>query len=487
MTELSSCAGNFFNEICGVNVIANPGQEVGLDDDCILVLGQIHPDGTAAPGVYQYNSRTANDQFGANGTLMSMINEILDSCPTADLYVYGVADPAGTAGSAEIEIAGVDTATASGTVYVWINGQAYSVPFDPAASPTPDTDAIVAARLAAVIASANPFLDVTVAAGVVSIETTETGEVAGWLDVRSSYSCQPSLITSDEITVTIAATEGVGVPDLSGLPGIPEGCEFVVNPFTDNASISSVESYLCREWSGGASSRAYGVYYGSAVDAAAFGLSTNDPKFSYLAINGALTPPYTESAAYACIAYSRLNCAATDKASSLSGEVMPALLSPESGDLFTNSEKANLVENGMGYFNVTRAKDVVIGRAVTTYTVADNGTTDLSLQDVNKPAIYACMSKRLTDGLTAKFTGFTFRTDGVVGGNSRRVTTVEGVENCIITFAQEFSDENIIQNIDAFIDSLNVELDATTGCILVQTNPDIPCPLCCMNVYLGAS
>ena len=485
MTELSSCTNNVFTERCGVNVFINPAQSLGTDDDCVLIVGQIHPDGTAAPGLYQYNANTAPELFGSNGTLIQSVTEFLEGCPTADVYIYAAADPAATAGSADVTITGVAAAAASGTVFVWVNGQVYSVAFDP----TVDTDDDVAERLSALIGSDFPFLNVSVAGNVISLETSETGEIAGFLDVRGSYSCRPELVTSADVVVEIASVDGAGVPDLSGLPDIVQGCEFVSNPYTDSASMAAVASYACAQWSGGSSTRVYGTYYGDAASAAAFGLRTNSPFFSYIAVNGALTAPYLETASYACIAYRNLNCQADALAASLSGQVFPSMLAPEADDLYSASETASLIENGVGYAVVTRAKDVTVGRAVTTYTVADNGTLDNSLRDVNKPAIYACLSRRLREGLTAKFTGFSFRNDGVVGRGrgASRVTTQEGVENCIITFAQEFSDDNLIQNIEAFIDTLEVSVDDATGCISVFTDPDIPCPLCCMNVFLGAA
>ena len=486
MTEISSCTSNVFTERCGVNVFISPGQQTGTDDDCVVILGQLGVGATAAPGLYQYTPDTAPSMFGPNGTLIQSVQEFLDSCPTADVYIYAAADPAGTAGSAEVEITGVAAANASGTIYLWVNGQVYSVPFDP----TSDTDVDVANRFAALISSDQPYLNVTVTGGnALVIETSETGEIAGFLDVRTSYSCRADLVSSGDVTLTVTETAPAGVPDFSGLPSVPQGCEFVDNPYTDDATMGYVAEYLCAQWSGGASSRAYGVYYGSALDAAAFGLRTNSPFFSYQAEGNPLTPPYLESAAYTCIAYRNLNCQAESITSSIGGQVMPSMLAPEPADRYTGPEQANLIENGIGYFDVNRAKDVIIGRAVTTYTVADNGTLDTAFRDVNKPAVYACLSRRLRDGLTAKFSGFTLRTDGVVGsGRGRnRVTTLEGIENCIITIAQDFSDDNLIQNISDFIDSLIVEVDDDTGCVSIFTDPDVPCPLCCMNVYLGAA
>lgn len=476
MAELKDCTTNFYPELCGVNVVIDQQQQIGTDDDRVLIIGQ--STGAAADGaIYKAFPATRTTEFGADSNLNRMIDDFWEGCPTAEVYVY-TAPASGTAGEADVTITGTAAATASGAVYLWVNGRTYQVAFDPAT----DTDATVAAKLQATIS--DPSLTVTVAANVVTITTIGTGKVDGFLDVRTSYANRPDLVSSSEITVAVANTAATGAIDLSGLAAVSEGFEFVINPYTDDAAIASVSDYLCGQWSGGANSRAYGVFYGDATAAAVFGQNANNALLSYQAVDGALTPPYLETAAYGCAAYRNLNCAAENIAASLTGQSMPAMLAPEIADQFTDAEKAALVEAGMGYFDVLRNNDVVIGRAVSTYTVANNGTLDNSLRSVNKPAMLACVSRYLREQLTAKYTGYSFRRDGIVGGNSTKVATIAAVRNYIIQLASNLSDRNLIQDLEGFVASLSVTINEDNGCISIVAYPELVEQFCCTIVTL---
>jgi phage tail sheath gpL-like len=141
----------------------------------------------------------------------------------------------------------------------------------------------------------------------------------------------------------------------------------------------------------------------------------------------------------------------------------------------------------MGYFDVDRIGQVSIGRAVTTYTVADNGTIDLSLRDINIPALLACMSRRIRTRITSKYTGWAFRADGIVGRNSSKVLTLAALDNFIIGLAQEFSDDNWVQDIEGFIQSLETSVDPETGCISIRINPTLVKQVCCFNVTIRSN
>ncbi len=477
MTELKNCTTNFFPELCGINVVVDPQARLGTDDDRVLIIGT--STGTATSGLHQFNSATSASLFGANSMLSQQVEEFKSSCPTAEIWVYAVPNT-GTAGDVDVTFAGVAAATVSGNIYLWVNGRAYATTFDP----TVDTDATVAVRFASAITAGDTSLTVTSTAGVLNITTIGLGAIGGFLDVRTSYGVRPDLVTSSQITVTKTVTTSTGVPNLSGLASLSQGFEFVVNPFTDDASIAVLSTYLCGQWSGGVNSRAYGVFYGTVNQAKVFGQNANNGLMSYMAINGALTPPYLESAAYGCIAYRGLNCQSGAISESLTGKVMPLLLAPEFSDRYTPFDQAALIESGMGYFNVNRINDVTIGRAVTTYTVADNGTLDNSLSDVNRPALIACMSKFMRNELTARFTGYAFRTDGVVGGNATKVATIGAIENFMIGLGQRMSDRNWLQDLSGFIDNMTVTVNPDNGCVEIAVSPELVKQFCCATVIL---
>lgn len=478
MVEIRQCTTNFYPELCGVNVIVDPQAVLGSDDDRAIVVGQIGVAGTAGAGtLHKVVDDTRTALFGADSMLNRMVDEFYDSAPTAELWAFALPNT-GTAGTSDITFTGTAAATASGIVYLWVNGTTYQASFDP----TVDTDDTLAAKFQVIIDAADGVTAI-VAANVVSITTDAVGEVGGFLDVRTVYDGRPDLTSSAEVTVAVATVAATGFPDLSAFAAVADGFEFVVNPYVDDTSIGYVSDYACGQWSGGANSRVFGVFYGDQAAATVFGQSANNALLSYMAVDGALTPSFLESASYGALAFTKLNAQASDIAASMTGTAMPAMLAPEQVDRFTSAEKATLVESGMGYFDVTRVNDVTIGRAVTTYTVRDNGSLDESLRDVNKPSILARISQTLREELVSKYTGFAFRTDGVVGGGSARVATVGAIRNFIIGIGQSLSDDNLVQNVSGFVDSITINV-GTSGCIEITTDPELVDPFCCLNITL---
>lgn len=480
MAELKNCTTNFYPELCGVNVIVDPRAQLGVDDDRLLIIGQSNAAGTADVGSVQLvRDDTRTGLFGANSMLNRMIDEAREQFPTTELYAF-VVENDGTAGEADVTFTGVPAATGPGIVYLFVNGRIYQAAYDP----TVDTNQTLAAKFAALIEANDPALAAVAALGVLTITTDTLGVIGGFLDVRATYGVRPDLASNPDIGVAIAMTAPTGLPDLSALADLTEGFEFVAMPYPDDNSVAALSTYLCGQWSGGANSRAYGVFYGTDTAAIVLGQTTNNALISFAAIDGALTPPYLETVSYAGIMFRRLNCQSSDIAASLTGERMPAMLAPEIADRFSPAQEANMVEAGIGYFRVTRVNDVNIGRAVTTYTVADNGTLDQSFRDVNRPAMTACISRFLRENMTAKYTGYAFRRDGITGRASEKVATLAGVRNYLVSLASQLSDRNLVQNIDGFIASLVVEFDQESGCVAITVDPELVNQFCCANITL---
>lgn len=479
MAQLKDCTSNFYSGLCGVNVVIDPqSTNVQSNKDKVLIIGQRSDEGIA-DGLHQVIEETRGELFGNNSMLNRMIEEFKDIAPQAEVWVYALPNT-GTASVATMTVTGVDTARSSGKIYFWVNGQIYQVSFDP----EQDTNDSVASKIQSVISATNETLLATATGNVVTVETLIKGAIGSFLDVRASYDRRQDKRSSNEVTLAIKVKSGGGLPNLSGIQSVSKGFEFVINPYTDDASIQHISTYLCGQWSGGANSRVFGVFYGSATEAQAVGTNTNNALFSYMAIKGALTPSYLESVSYGAKAYDRLNSSSNEIAMSLTSIVMPAMLAPEVDDLYSNEEKSALVASGIGYFDINRINEVMIGRAVTTYTTDETGSIDISLQDVNKPSQIAYLSRYFREKLTAKYTGYALRRDGVVGSASNKVITLVGVRNYVITLASSLSELNLIQDLDGFAESLKVRLN-DSGCIEIIVDPELVDQFCCLTVTLN--
>jgi phage tail sheath gpL-like len=483
MTEIKNCTNNFFPELCAVNVVVNPTSTLGVDDDRILLIGQVGTGATAPTNaVSQVVESTRIAAYGADSMLNQMINRVRESCPTAEIFAYTLPN-SGTAGVSTITIIGVPSVTTPGIVYVFVNGAAYSAAIDP----TVDTNASIAASLQAAILSntQDPTLSVTVASNVITVTSLIKGKVGGFLDVRTVWPAQPLLTTTPGVTVTVATTAATGNPNLAGVAALTQGFEFVGLPYNDLSSVSNVATYLCAQWTGGARSRAFGVAYGTDAALISLGQSTNNAFFSFMGIQGSRTAPAAETADYVCAAYRRLNCQSSDIAAGFTGTPQPNMIAPDLGDRFSAAQNAALDNGGIGYYNINRVNDVTIGRAVTTYTVANNGTLDSSLHDVNAPSVIACIARRMQDAITAKYTGWAFRADGIVGSASTRVVTIPGVKSFLVGLAQQLSDDNLVQDIPGFIQTLTVRSNPTTGCIDISVDPVLVRAFCCATIALN--
>ncbi len=478
MAELKNCTTQFTRSLCGVNVTINPQQRIKDEQDRVLIIGQKSDNSPAGEGLHLVKLETKDDLFGYDSMINAQIDDFLELSADTEVWAY-ILPNTGDSGKSTVTVTGIDTATATGSIYLWVNGNSYQVPFDPET----DTNQSVAGKLQAVITASDTSLIVIAEDNKVKIETKAKGAIGGFLDVRKSYEKRLEQRSSDEVTIAIKTTQGTGNPNLSKLEEVNEGFEFVINPYTDSQSISSVSTYLCKQWSGGDNSRAFGVFYGGFEQAKAFATNTNNALISYIGANGALTPSYLESSSYGAIAFNLLNSLSKNIANSLSGEAMPSMLASEKADEYTDKQKAELIENGMGYFNVGRNNKVSIGRAVTTYTTSDDGAYDTSLQSVNKVSQMAQISKLFRTKIAEKYAGYAFRSDGVTGTGGK-IATLSGIRNYVISLAQDLSNRNVIQHLDKFIENVQV-FKNKNGCIEIQVEPEVIEQTCCFNVTLN--
>lgn len=481
MTEIKNCTTNFYPEVCGVNVVIDPQTQSSTEDDRVLIIGQKTDDGTATINTpYFASDRNREDLFGAGSMLNRMISEFKEIAPTAEVWAIAV-EEVGSQAASILRFSGVPEASRSGVIYLWVNGRNYQVSFDP----TEDTNESVVQKFASMIQATEPYLTVTASGDTLEIQTIQSGEVASFLDVRLSYSHRPDLVSSSEVTITKTDTVDSSYPPVpTQLLTSQESFEFIVSPYFNDEWLQFLDSYTCSQWSGGANSRAYGVEYGDVPALTALGQRANNALISIMGIDGALTPSYLESAAYGALVFNQLHSGSASLPESMTGQVMPAMLAPEVSDQFTAQEKSFLVESGIGYFDMNRVKDMMIGSAVTTFTTRDNGVIDYSLREVNKPAMMAFISDFMRERIQARFTGYAVRRDGVVGtARNTKVATLSAIRNFVAALGQELSEMNIIQDVAGFLESLTVTVNED-GCIEVSVAPELVDQFCCLTAII---
>lgn len=492
MAELNACSSNFRPEICGVNLTVDPVSQVIDDNQKVLIIGQTDASSTLPLGAPIAIAQGRPAIGLPSNPLAQSVAEFESIAPTADIYVMRVQPLAGASSDVQdvtFTVAAGSTPTA-GVAYMWVNGQVFEYNYPAGSTATTIRDEFLTQLQDAQVSSL-AITATSQATDQIQITAMTSGNTDGFVDVRTVYGRQPMRITTSDVAITVnqSGTRG-GSVDLSALAGVVDGFAFIDNPYVLSDEISAVDAYACSQWAGGANSRYYGLHYGAPIDNVTFSESVNSGLAGYMGLQGALTPPYVESAAFAALAYNQMNCNSAAISASMSGTLMPQTLAPEVADVITDQNiQADMVNSGIGYFTIDRLGRVSIGRAVTTYTVNPQGQRDISLQDINRPSQLACISTDLRTQLTALTTGTAYRQDGVVGTNlsgNAPVVTDAAIRNLLAARAEVLSGNNVIQDVPAFIRSISFT-NADGGCISVTVDPTLVDQFCCLNVILRAN
>lgn len=504
MTELVNCTGQTFPQLCGVSITVDPRRQIVPTRDCILLVSQMDDSATAQPYTIEpviEDTRTA--LFGS----ASMINIQTDfirgirvhpqlgpsvSDPNVPIFAYTVPNDFGTPGTSDITMPDYSTGTTSGTQSLWLNGELYSVAY------TPMTDAAaLAAAFAAQINARDPDRYIaTAAAGVLTIETILHGEIGGWLDVRDYNEAFPQY--RNDLPATISVTPGTGTPDLSGLPDEAQCCAQISNPYSDSASMSAVKAKVCKSWGGSgvkaansrSRARMYTYFTGDRADSAALARACNYAGASPGGGGSEVpTPPWIATASMTLMAYRCLNKQAPNIAGNMTGKALPNVMPPAAGMGWSEEAMALLADAGFSSFCPNGANGMIFGTALTSFRTNDNGTASEDYWFMNDPALDSVVADTFERGIHEKYIlgGYSFRADGVVGARcAGRVATVDMVRNYLVNLAQRSSQCNHIQDIDGFIQALEITI-SEEGCLDIDGPTQRVRPFCCarMNLRVG--
>ena len=183
---------------------------------------------------------------GAGSELAIMAEAVLNNAPSISIALGAVAAPtAGAAAAGSITYAG--TATASGTIAVYINGRRFAVNL---ASGTTLAQAATA-TVAAHDAVAGLPTTATANGGVVTFTLKWTGTTGNGIPITVNDADNETGVPG-LTTVTAGTTGGTGTPDVTGvLATISESDNLTVvaHPYVDDANLTALEALQATRWS----------------------------------------------------------------------------------------------------------------------------------------------------------------------------------------------------------------------------------------------
>lgn len=394
------------------------------------------------------------------GSIGAMMAEaMLRVTDTIETWILPIADSgAGTQATGTIVFSG--TPTAGGTLQLYVAGRRIQV-----AVSVSDTATTIATAVAAAI-NAAADLPVTAASstGTVTITSRHKGTLGNEIDLRINY-YPMSERTPAGVTVTITAMSGgAGDPSIAtGLAAIgTTQYNTKIMAFNDATNLGLIETELDDRW--GPLTQNDGhchVGFRGTVGTINTYLSTrNNPHVDVWTLETGGEPcPLWEKAtlAGATAAY----YLAIDPARPIHTLKLPGLLPASAEKRFTRSERNNVLSYGGATTRVDAGGNVVIDRAVTTYTLNSGGQVDPSYRDVETLYTLSYLRYSIRARISQKFPRFKLADDGTQFAPGQAIVTPKIIRAELVALYMDWIEAGLAENLEAFKAALIVERNAS--------------------------
>lgn len=394
--------GKYF-EINSRNAI----QGLAANEISVCIIGQK----TSSGSIAENTPTTVTDAgqaalyFGSGSVCHRMADAAFNANPYIDLDICAVDDNGSTQASGSVAFTG--TATAAGSVDVWIGDQRISVGVS-----SGDTAATVGTAWYTAATQYTESLPVTMsddAGGTITLTAKNAGTVGNYIPITKYQT------TATGITTTVTAmSAGATDPDLDSdgtLDAIfPKHYDIIIVGLFDDDNLGYVSTHLQSvagplEQRGGIGVVGYSSIVGNAATVKTLaGTTLNEEYMTLCYIDYANsddtpnTPPYELAAAYGAVIASE-----TDPARPLNNIVLTGVSAPHIEDRFSRTEQEEFLDNGVTPLHVVPGEDVAIVRAISTYTTNSSSNPDPTWLDITTARTLFYLRQQLKLRLESRF------------------------------------------------------------------------------------
>ncbi|MEK6420023.1 MAG: phage tail sheath subtilisin-like domain-containing protein [Burkholderia gladioli] len=442
----------------------NSQANTGASTQRALVIGQITAAGTATPNVPIICGGIGDAQAagGANSALANMVATYRLNDTFGELWLLPVADAAGaTAAAGEITITAAPSA--NGTLALYVAGNLVTVPVT--------AGQVVADVASAIVEAVNAVASIPVtaaaAAGVVTLTAINKGLCGNEIDVRFNYrGTAGGEVTPAGLAYTITPMAGGATnPTLTtALANLgTTSFDFIVNPYTDTASLDSVKALLNDEtgrWSylEQLYGHSFGAFSGTFAEATTLGLVRNNQHETILPADNSPTPSWLWAAALAGQAAVSVRA---DPGVPLQSLPLNGVLAPAPEDRWQPSIRNTLLFDGLSTFTVADDGTVMTENIVTTYQKNAQGVADDSYLEVETMFQLMLEIRTLEAMLSSKYARVKLADDGSRPAAGSNLVTPSTIKSDIIALYNERADAGFVQGTAAFAAALVVQKNGT--------------------------
>lgn len=389
---------------------------------------------------------------------------------STEVYLGVLADNgAGVAATGTLTVTG--TATAAGTLNVYVGGQLAQV-----GVAVGDTQNTIAANIAAAFPSTSDYpVTAAAATNVATLTARNKGPQGNDIDIRLNY--QDGEVTPAGVTVAIAAmSAGATAPSLTNLVAAMGDMWFqvIAHPYADATSLTALETELASRFG------PLRMIDGVAVTSAAGSLSTlstlgdsrNSPHSVIVAQPGAspITPPAEFAAAVAGVLALYAN---EDPARPLQTLPLVGVLPPKEADWFTLEERNLLLYDGVGTTRATDGGVVAVERLITTYKTNAAGSPDTSYLDVTTLLTLLYLRYSFRTRIQNRYPRHKLADDGArIGAGQAVITPNIGKAEAVLWF-RDMEALGLVENFEQFKRDLVVQRAADPNRLEWLLPPDL--------------
>lgn len=449
--------------------IRTPGQYIEFDNTRalqglpamphrILVIGQRTSAGTVAAEVpTQILSAAQAETYFGRG---SMLHQMLRALKTANNYTetWAVAlDDVGAGVAATGKITTTGTATAAGTIQLYIGGQRISV-----GVASGDTQATITTAIIAVI---NAQTDLPVTALVNDPNTNECdltarhkGVAGNGIDVRLNYYQGEALPAGVSIAIT-AMSAGTTNPDVADAIAAIGDTQYhtIIMPYTDDSNLDALEAELATRWGPlkMTEGHAFAAAVGTHSDINTLGDGRNSPHVTIMGAQKSPSLPWVIAAVVGAI-----DAFEPDPARPRQTLPLPGVLAPAETDRYTREERDLHLHDGISTFVVDSGGRALIERLITTYQ-ENNSVPDTSYLDITTMRTLAYLRYSVRVRVALRYPRHKLADDGTRFGPGQAIVTPKVMRAELIALFREWEDAGLVEGIEQFKTDLIVERDNT--------------------------
>lgn len=428
----------------------------------LLIIGQRLAAGTVAELVPTLvtSASQAGNFFGRGSMLHAMAaklflnNKLTKATFVAQTDAGGAAKAAGT-------ITYVGSATAAGTLYLYIAGRRL-----PVAVASGDAVAVTAAAVAAAINLAtNDDLQVTASAtlGVVTVTAKHGGTAGNFIDIRANYNTGEELPAGVAQTI-VALSSGSGDPVLSGVWAVlgeqHRNVWAVGYPASSSANFTSLDAELADRF--GPLRQLEAIAFLGERDSHAnlitLGTGKNSKHISIMGAADSLSPPWEYAAACAGVV---AKSGKDDPARPFQTLALTGLVAPTETAQFTLAERDLLLRDGISTWTIDSGGLTRVNRMITTYQVSPGGAQDTAWLDVNTGLTLGFLRYDTRNTFQLRFPRHKLANDGTNFGAGQAIITPKLAKAQVLALFRGWEQLGLVEGFEQFSAELVIERNAS--------------------------